>query len=149
HAHAHPKRTALTFIAQGQAQAVTSAELLAQARQAAAQLAAQGVGPGDVVLLVLQHSLELVYYFWGAALLGAVPSIFAFLTEKLDPQLYRQRIKTLVEHSEAKAVVTYLENQRELGELLAGLPVQLLVPDEASGAEAIPLEVTERNPQDI
>ncbi len=149
HADAHPKRIALTFITQGQAQAVSSAELLAQARRAAAQLAAQGVGPGDVVLLVLQHSLELVYYFWGAVLLGAVPSIFAFLTEKLDPQLYRQRIKTLVEHSEAKAVVTYPQNQRELGELLAELPVQLLVPDEAPGAEAIPLEVTERNPRDI
>lgn len=149
HADAHPDQTALTFMIGGQPQPVTRAQLLAQARGAAAQLAAQGVGPGDVVLLVLQHSLELVYYFWGAALLGAVPSIFAFLTEKLDPDLYRQRIKTLVEHSEAKAVVTYPENQAALGELLAGLPVQLLVAAGIPEAPTGPLRAAERGAEEI
>ncbi|MBX3047545.1 MAG: AMP-binding protein [Anaerolineales bacterium] len=149
HADAHPDQTALTFMIGGQPQPVNRAQLLAHARGAAAQLAAQGVGPGDVVLLVLQHSLELVYYFWGAALLGAVPSIFAFLTEKLDPDLYRQRIKTLVEHSEAKAVVTYPENQAALRELLAGLPVQLLVAAGIPEAPTGPLRAAEISAEEI
>ncbi|MCW5878812.1 MAG: AMP-binding protein [Anaerolineales bacterium] len=149
HADAHPNQTALTFMIGGQPQPVTHAQLLAHARGAAAQLAAQGVGPGDVVLLVLHHSLELVYYFWGATLLGAVPSIFAFLTEKLDPDLYRQRIKTLVEHSEAKAVVTYPENKAALVELLAGLPVQLLVADGAPEALTSLRLATERNAEEV
>jgi fatty-acyl-CoA synthase len=117
-AKATPDRTALTFILNGERSQLTTAQLLAGAEDAATKLAARGVAGGDLVILVLQHSLELVYAFWGCVLLGAVPSIFPFLTEKLDPELYRQRIKTLVEHSEAKAVVTYSDNLAPLTKLI-------------------------------
>ncbi|MEX2161027.1 MAG: AMP-binding protein [Anaerolineales bacterium] len=121
-----PQRTAITFITSSGHQAITYGELLAQSRAAAANLAAAGVGQGELVILVLQHSLALIYSFWGAALLGAIPSIFPFLTEKLDPQLYRERVKVLVEHSGAKAVVTYEENFDPLTQLLAGITVQIV-----------------------
>ena len=75
---------------------------------------------------MLQHSLDLIYSFWGAALLGAIPSIFPFLTEKLDPDLYRLRVKLLVEHSAAKAVVTYPDNYAPLADLLSGTNSLLL-----------------------
>ncbi len=117
-AQSHPRRTALTFIEKGVGHSISSAQLLERSKAAAAQLAAGGVQAGDLVILVLQHSLELIYSFWGAALLGAIPSIFPFLTEKLDPDLYRQRVKSLVEHSEAKAVVTYSENYEPLAEII-------------------------------
>ncbi|MCL5428349.1 MAG: AMP-binding protein [Chloroflexi bacterium] len=121
-----PDAVAVTFIERGEHKQITTGQLMHEASLAAARLADSGVGPGDLVILVLQHSLELIYSFWGAALLGAVPSIFPFLTEKLDPVLYRERVKLLVEHSGAKAVVTYSENCAPLSALLAGLDVQLL-----------------------
>lgn len=126
-AQGNPDRTALTFIANGQHHPISAGEFLAQARAAAGHLAAAGVEPGDLVILVLQHSLDLIYSFWGAALLGAVPSIFPFLTEKLDPGLYRERVKILVQHSGAKTVVTYAENLAPFTELLAGIDVQILL----------------------
>ena len=121
-----PDAVAVTFIERGEHKQITTGQLMHEASLAAARLAASGVGTGDLVILVLQHSLDLIYSFWGAALLGAVPSIFPFLTEKLDPELYRERVKLLVEHSGAKAVVTYSENCAPLSDLLAGLDVQLL-----------------------
>lgn len=125
-AQSQPAKVALTFVERGAEQAVTTGQLVAGAQAYAGRLAAAGVGAGDLVILVLQHSLDLVYAFWGAALLGAIPSIFPFLTEKLDPDLYRQRVKLLVEHSGAKAIVTYPENFAPLSDLLADLSVQIL-----------------------
>ncbi len=117
---------ALTFIQAGRTKHITTGQLLTESRRAAAYLAAAGVRPGDLVILVLQHSLELVFSFWGAAVLGAIPSIFPFLTEKLDPDLYHQRVKTLVEHSGAKAVVTFPENLAPLTTLLKDVDVTIL-----------------------
>ncbi|MCS7060828.1 MAG: AMP-binding protein, partial [Anaerolineae bacterium] len=48
-------------------------------------LAEAGIAPGEVVVIILQHSEALIYAFWGAVLYGAVPSILPFLTEKLAP----------------------------------------------------------------
>ncbi|QYK49874.1 MAG: AMP-binding protein [Anaerolineales bacterium] len=122
-----PQRPALTFLERGGEQTITRGEFLQSAQAYSRRLAAAGLSAGDLVILVLQHSLDLVYAFWGAALIGAVPSIFPFLTEKLDPGLYRQRVKTLVEHSGAKVVITYPENFEPLSELLNELPIQILV----------------------
>lgn len=129
-----PQRPALTFIERGAEHTITRGEFLQAAQAYSGRLAAAGLGAGDLVILVLQHSLDLVYAFWGAALLGAVPSIFPFLTEKLDPDLYRQRVKTLVEHSDAKVVITYPEFYAPLTELLAGLDCTVLsTADAAAG----------------
>jgi fatty-acyl-CoA synthase len=149
-AHNAPDRPALTFILNGEHTQLTGAQLLAGAEEAAGKLAARGVGSGDLVILVLQHSLELVNAFWGCVLLGAVPSIFPFLTEKLDPQLYRERVKTLVEHSDAKAVVTYAENVAPLTELIAGNSLAIIdlsaVPSPTSRIELATLNI---DPADI
>ena len=49
--------------------------------------------------------------FWGAMLLGAIPSILPFLTPKLDPDRYYDSVRKLVELSQVKAVITYPEMQ--------------------------------------
>ncbi|MBI3160569.1 MAG: AMP-binding protein [Chloroflexi bacterium] len=105
-----PEHPTLTFIAEdGAEKRVTAAQFHRRAGGAAAALKAAGIGPNDLVVLVLRHSEELLSAFWGALYLGAVPSIFPFLTEKLDPGLYLERVQTLVSHSGAKAVITYAE----------------------------------------
>jgi fatty-acyl-CoA synthase len=126
HAQHAPEKIAITFIERGAEQAISNAELFAQSQAVASHLAATGMQAGDLVILVLPHSLDLIYAFWGTAVLGAVPSIFPFLTEKLDPDLYRERVKTLVEHSGTKAVVTYPEFHAPLSELLKGADCQVL-----------------------
>jgi fatty-acyl-CoA synthase len=73
-----------------------------------------GIQPGDVVLLILQHGIDLLYAYYGAVLLGAVPSIMPFLTEKLLPERYRVDLASLVSVSEPAAIVTYREFEPEV-----------------------------------
>ncbi len=75
---------------------ITYRDLLEGAWGYAATLERRGVQPGEVIILILQHSLELVYAYWGAVLRGAIPSIMPFLTEKLLPERYRADLASLV-----------------------------------------------------
>jgi acyl-CoA synthetase (AMP-forming)/AMP-acid ligase II len=133
-----PQQPALTFIERGSEHTISRGEFLQAAQAYSGRLAAAGVGPGELVILVLQHSLDLVYAFWGASLLGAVPSIFPFLTEKLDPDLYRQRVKTLVEHEGAKVVITYPEFYDSLAQLLAEVDCSVLSTADAASTSLPP-----------
>jgi fatty-acyl-CoA synthase len=65
-----------------------------------------GILPGEVVVLILQHSEALIFAFWGAILHGAVPSIMPFQTEKLSPDHYRESISALFGITQPAAVVT-------------------------------------------
>ena len=74
----------------------------------------EGVLPGDVLILVLQHSQELIYAYFGAVLAGAVPSIMPFLTEKLLPEKYQQDFQSLVRIIQPRAIVTYREFKQQV-----------------------------------
>ena len=76
------------------------------------------VQPGDVVLLILQHDVDLIYAYFGAVLLGAIPSIMPFLTEKLLPDRYRIDLAELVSHTKPSAIVTYREFEAEVRAVL-------------------------------
>jgi fatty-acyl-CoA synthase len=122
-----PSSTAVVFLGEdGSEQVITAREFDAQASRFAVALAELGVQTDDLVILVLRQTKELLFAFWGALYLGAIGSIFPFLTEKLDPVIYRQRVKELVSHSKAKAVVTYPEFQDDLVEILAGVGCRVL-----------------------
>jgi acyl-CoA synthetase (AMP-forming)/AMP-acid ligase II len=69
--------------------ALTYDQLLCGASAYARTLEREGIQPGEVVVLILQHGEDLVSSFWGAILHGAIPSIMPFLTEKLSPERYR------------------------------------------------------------
>ncbi|MDO9120817.1 MAG: hypothetical protein Q7U31_03450, partial [Anaerolineaceae bacterium] len=74
----------------------------------------QGVQPGEVVVLILQHGLELIFAYWGAILHGAIPSIMPFLTEKLQPDRYRADLSALVGITRPECIVTYREFEAEV-----------------------------------
>src|SRR6266496_1913 len=82
-------------------------ELLRGSHAFARTLVREGIQPGEVVVLILQHSEELVYSFWGAILHGAIPSIMPFLTEKLSPERYRTDLASLISVTKPAAIVTY------------------------------------------
>jgi len=110
-----PDRVTITLQFPGQPDfPITYRELIERSNDYAAAYARAGVKPGDVVILILQHGKELVYSFWGAVLLGAVPSMMPFLTEKLSPDRYRADLSALFSHAHPTGVVTYPEFEADV-----------------------------------
>jgi acyl-CoA synthetase (AMP-forming)/AMP-acid ligase II len=72
----------------------------------AASLKTLGIRPRDLVIIAHTQSLESIYAFWGLLALGAVPSMFPTLTEKLDPDVYMNSLGELVRLSAVSAVLT-------------------------------------------
>jgi acyl-CoA synthetase (AMP-forming)/AMP-acid ligase II len=105
-----PDKVTLTVLLHGKEdQPLTYRELIAGAAAWERTLKREGVQPGEVVVLILQHSLDLIYAYWGTILHGAIPSIMPFLTEKLLPERYRADLASLVSITKPEAVVTYRE----------------------------------------
>jgi acyl-CoA synthetase (AMP-forming)/AMP-acid ligase II len=86
---------------------ITYEELLHGATAYANTFRREGINPGEVIILILQHSADLIYAFWGAILQGAIPSIMPYLTEKLAPEQYRADLATLISVTQPAALVTY------------------------------------------
>jgi fatty-acyl-CoA synthase len=99
-------------------QVVTFGDLIRGAAGYASALDQAGIQPGEVVILILQHGEALVHSFFGAILHGAVPSIMPFLTEKLDPQHYRQSLHALFDITAPAAVITYPEFVTEVNQAI-------------------------------
>lgn len=88
---------------------LTYRDLMRGAAGFARLLAAHGIAPGHVVVIILQHGEPLVYAFWGAVLHGAIPAILPPLTEKLLPERYRKDLAALIRVTHPRAIVTYPE----------------------------------------
>ncbi len=86
--------------------AVTRAEFARSARTYGAALRVMGIAPRDLVIIAHTQNLESIYAFWGALLIGAIPSLFPTLTEKLDPDIYMANMAELVHVSDVCAVLT-------------------------------------------
>src|SRR6266496_5104689 len=105
-----PQRVAVTLQFAGKGDLpLTCDQLLRGSHAFARTLKCEKIQPGEVVVLILQHSEELVYSFWGAILHGAIPSIMPFLTEKLSPERYRADLASLIAVTKPSAIVTYPE----------------------------------------
>ena len=85
---------------------ITYDQLLTGSASFARTLAREKIQPGEVAVLILQHSEELIYSFWGAILHGAIPSIMPFLTEKLSPERYRADLSSLISVTKPAAIIT-------------------------------------------
>lgn len=110
-----PDQTIITLLrAKQEDQPISYRQLIEGAAGYAATYQKQGIQPGEVVVLILQHGEELVYAFWGAVLHGAIPSIMPYLTEKLLPERYRADLAALIEVTQPSAIVTYPEFESEV-----------------------------------
>ena len=101
---------------------VTRADFAHHARAYGAALQAMGIAPRDLVIVAHTQNLESIYAFWGALLIGAIPSMFPTLTEKLDPDIYMANMAELVRVSDVRAVLTTDEFAPALAERV-GCPV--------------------------
>ncbi|HRE49528.1 MAG TPA: AMP-binding protein [Aggregatilineales bacterium] len=128
HAAERPSAAAVTLIPSGGAAETTLsyAAFWEGAGRYAAALRAVGIGQRDLVILVIDHGEPLLYAFWGALRIGAIPSMFPFLSDKLDAALYFERVKALVSHSGARAVIASPAYAESLSALMAGSGVAIL-----------------------
>ncbi len=85
---------------------VTRADFARQIAAYASALTQMGIRPRDLVIIAHTQSLESIFAFWGALLIGAIPSMFPTLTEKLDPDIYMTNLSELVMLSQVRAVLT-------------------------------------------
>jgi polyketide synthase PksJ len=98
--------------------AVTYSDLIHGSAGYAKALKDLGINPGEVVILILQHSEALIFAFFGCILNGSIPSIMPFLTEKLSPEQYRRSLIALFEITSPAAVITYPEFLDEVNQAI-------------------------------
>ena len=112
-------RPFLTLIdADGGERAFTYGQMLDRAEVWAAHYASQGIVPGDRIVVILRHGLDLYAAYIGAMLMGAVPSMFAHPSPKLAEDVYFETIGSLLRGSRAKALVAYPELAPKLAPLV-------------------------------
>jgi acyl-CoA synthetase (AMP-forming)/AMP-acid ligase II len=115
HYETTPDRVSVIVLHGGQPdRPVSYRELIQGASGYVKTYAKNGIQPGDVVLLILQHGTDLLYAYYGAILHGAIPSIMPFLTEKLLPERYRADLAALVSVTQPTAIVTYRDFEAEI-----------------------------------
>jgi acyl-CoA synthetase (AMP-forming)/AMP-acid ligase II len=133
---------------------ITFNRLMRRSDAFARTLAREEVQPGEVVVLILQHSEELLYSFWGSILHGAIPSIMPFLTEKLSPERYRADLASLIAVTRPSTIVTYPEFEADVrsavqegDSIRAVILTDKLEPE--NGLDFRALRGFERGPEDI
>jgi len=100
-------RPALIYVSSDQPPVTVSRRTFATTTAAiAASLHELGLRPRDLVVIAHTQNLESLFAFWGALRLGAVPSMFPTLTEKLDPHVYMRGMAELIRLSGVAAVLT-------------------------------------------
>jgi fatty-acyl-CoA synthase len=95
-------------------QAISYKDLIMGSANFTGELIRKEIKPGEVVILVLQHGIELVYAYFGCILHGAIPSIMPFLTEKLIPDRYRNDLISLIKITKPSAIITYIDFKSEI-----------------------------------
>ena len=129
----------------------TVRHMLTKAVGAQRMLESEGIQPGEVVLLILQHGADLIYTYFGIILHGAIPSIMPYLTEKLQPERYRKDLAALIEVTQPSAIFTYQEFEDEVRSALKeGDSVRTVMIAEEIGEGKTPVfDLNRRKPEDI
>ncbi len=155
HYNETPEKVALTLLHTGEEDLpVTYGELVERSSAFSSALNKSGIQPGEVVILIQQHGLDLVNAYFGVILQGAIPSIMPFLTEKLLPERYREGLKSLISISKPAAIITYADFEEEVrSALIDGDSVRaVIVAEEVSGdaqVEPDALSGLQRAPEDV
>ncbi len=84
---------------------VTFSELNGNIQSAATAMKNAGLCRGDIVILALRHSHQLIASFWAAQYIGATPTIFPYPAPMQNHEKYREKLRNLVNNSGARATV--------------------------------------------
>ncbi len=94
-AEAHPDDPFCTFTAGPHRETISYGELYERSARYASAFVETGCNPGDLVIVMHEHSPHLFYAFLGVLLAGCVPSFMPFPSPKQKPQLFWQEHRTL------------------------------------------------------
>jgi acyl-CoA synthetase (AMP-forming)/AMP-acid ligase II len=151
-----PDQVALTLLHSGaEDQAVDYRSLVTHSLPFCAALQRAGIQPGEVVILIQEHGMDLVSAYFGVILHGAIPSIMPFLTEKLLPERYRSGLTSLIAITQPAAIITYAEFETEVrtalteGDSVRAVLVTEEVAQSGEGVEFAALGGLQREPDDI
>ena len=112
-----PDKTIIHLLLEHEFHAISYRSLLTGATAYQRSLQACGVGPNEVVIIILPHSEDLVYAYYGCVLNGSIPSIMPYLTEKLIPEKYRQDLESLFMITHPQGVITFKDFSEEIERL--------------------------------
>lgn len=127
-AHDDPGATFCHFYAGSKYDRHSVAYIVDRARRFAGQLTAEGVGPGDVVPIVLEHRVELYICFIGTIFCGGVPTLLPPLTQKQDPEVFTRSMMALMTRLQPRLIVGSTLTMP----LMASLAVSTINVDEAA-----------------
>ncbi len=112
HAEQRPEATCVTCFSRRKTTVQrTFGEVAAAAGRAAAAYQRAGVGRGDIVVLVGTHQIDFYAAWLGACWLGAVPTVLAEPSVRMDRGLYWQRLKALLARVDGKVLALAPEIQ--------------------------------------
>ena len=128
---ANPEQLAMIFIESDESEKKVSIGQLHSGACAYAQaLKESGINPGDIIIIALRHYLDLIYAFWGAQYIGAVPSIFIYKGPMSTTESYIERLKDMIQNSSPQMVITLPDLEPELKKYLSGQDCQVMAADE-------------------
>jgi acyl-CoA synthetase (AMP-forming)/AMP-acid ligase II len=87
--------------------ALDTGAFMARAQQFAGLFASGGVAAGDIVLIILEHSIDAHAAFIGAMLIGAVPGFMPSPSVKQDAVLYWRTHRDVFAHARPRAILVY------------------------------------------
>jgi fatty-acyl-CoA synthase len=138
-AGSEPGRVFATLVYPDAETDLTYAGLMERARSAAVFLKGEcGALPGDVVIIILEHSTDLLAIFIGCMIAGTVPTLIAVPNEKIDPAFYREKISDLLKVSGGRFLIAepgVLSRLQELTHLAQSLE-RMISPEEISGTRS-------------
>lgn len=130
HAERSPDDIFSAFLSAGHQDLITFAELVKQARGYARAYRERGVGRGEIILIILQHTPHLFYSFVGALLAGAIPSFMPFPSVKQRGDVYWNDHRSLFERLKPRLIVTYEENLKSAQTTIPNFSVDVIIAGE-------------------
>ena len=85
---------------------LSRSEICQRTAECAARLEAEGVRPGDVILIAVDHGVRQIELFLGALHAGATPCLFPALAPRLDPAAFADRLANAAERLQPRVVVS-------------------------------------------
>ena len=126
-----------TFLARGGRTERTFDQQATQAQAFAAAYRTRGIGPGDLILILMDHGPQMVDAFLGALWIGAVPSFMPPPSEKQDAAHFWSSHAELFRSLDARLLVTDLLQHSAMIESF-GLPVRYVNAPVAVASAPVP-----------
>ena len=127
-----PDRVAFVLRVGGGPRPLTHAALASGARRWAGLFRARGGKPGDVLLLCLPLSADLIEAFLGALCAGCIPSFMPYPNAKQDPRLFWSSHNLLFARLGGGLIVTTDENGRAIAANIADAAMTIVTSAEAA-----------------